>query len=75
MISLLLTGDICCATSMQDHGYQLGERNIWCKETNFNLATHVPLFIRAAGMTSGGGGGRKVSAIVELVDVRKWHIL
>ena len=29
-----------------DHGYQLGERNIWCKETCFNLATHVPLMIR-----------------------------
>ena len=25
----------------RDHGYQLGERNIWCKETCFNLATHV----------------------------------
>ena len=37
-----------------DHGYQLGERNIYCKETCFNLATHVPLMIRVPGQNSTG---------------------
>ena len=49
-----------------DHGYQLGERNIWCKETCFDLATHVPLMIRSPAH---GGGGSKSAALVELVDV------
>jgi hypothetical protein len=51
-----------------DHGYQLGERNIWCKETCFNLATHVPLFIRSPAMQP-SDAGRKEPAMVELVDV------
>ena len=26
-----------------DHGYSLGEADHWCKDTNFELDTHVPL--------------------------------
>lgn len=51
-----------------DHGYQLGERNIWCKETNFNLATHVPLMIRAPWLTR-GAPATSANAMVELVDM------
>lgn len=50
-----------------DHGYQLGERNIYCKETNFNLAAHVPLMVRAPMFP--GSAGKRVSAMVEIVDV------
>jgi arylsulfatase A-like enzyme len=50
-----------------DHGYQLGERNIYCKETNFNLAAHVPLMIRAPGIPSSAGA--RTSAMAEVVDV------
>ena len=51
-----------------DHGYQLGERNIWCKETCFNLATHVPLIVRSP-FTSPGAGPTATEAMVELVDM------
>ncbi len=48
-----------------DHGYQLGERNIWCKETNFNLAAHVPLIIRVPNAT----GSAETRELVEIVDI------
>ena len=50
-----------------DHGYQLGERNIWCKETNFNLAAHVPLFIRAPHIEQKPNASS--GQIVEIIDV------
>ena len=50
-----------------DHGYQLGEHNEWCKSTNFELGTRVPLIVRAPWMSE--STGRKTSALVELVDV------
>ena len=28
------------------HGWQLGEHNEWCKFTNFEDATHVPLMLQ-----------------------------
>jgi iduronate 2-sulfatase len=63
-----------------DHGWQLGEWAEWEKFTNFELATRVPLIVRApwlaaaaAAATAGGAdapaAGRVSSAIVELVDV------
>jgi len=50
-----------------DHGYQLGERNIYCKETNFNLAAHVPLIVRAPHYPS--SLGTRVTGIVEIIDI------
>ena len=32
-----------------DHGWQLGEHNIWGKHTNFELGTRVPFMIRVPG--------------------------
>eukprot|EP00756_Hemistasia_phaeocysticola_P048487 Hpha_TRINITY_DN22911_c0_g1::TRINITY_DN22911_c0_g1_i1::g.154133::m.154133/K01136/IDS; iduronate 2-sulfatase len=52
-----------------DHGYQLGERNVYCKETNFNLATHVPLMIRAPFGTFAGAMGKRTGRLVEIVDI------
>lgn len=49
-----------------DHGYQLGERNQYCKETNYDLATHVPLIVRAPQYAFPAA---RSSAFVELVDV------
>jgi hypothetical protein len=35
-----------------DHGWQLGEHNIWGKHTNFELGARVPLIFHAAGEES-----------------------
>jgi len=33
-----------------DHGWHLGDHNIWCKHTNFEDATRAPLIISAPGI-------------------------
>jgi arylsulfatase A-like enzyme len=35
-----------------DHGWHLGDHNLWCKHTNFEQATHAPLIIAAPGIKS-----------------------
>ncbi len=47
-----------------DHGYHLGEKNLWGKKTNFELDTRVPLIIRSPGEKPGVHDGP-----VELVDL------
>jgi iduronate 2-sulfatase len=49
-----------------DHGYALGEKDRWCKGTNFERDTRVPLMIRAPGMKK---PGERCDSLVELVDV------
>lgn len=49
-----------------DHGWKLGEHNSWCKQTNYEIDTRVPLIIydpRASG------NGDPADSMVELVDV------
>jgi len=51
---------------MTDHGFQLGEHNLWSKYTLFEQTTRVPLLMRVPGRM------RKAAAcdeIVELVDL------
>ena len=48
-----------------DHGYHLGEHNMWTKNTNFEVAVQVPLFISAPGYRN----ARTTSKLVELVDL------
>jgi iduronate 2-sulfatase len=49
-----------------DHGYHLGEQDLWCKSTNFELDARVPLIIDAPSMRV---NGKKSDAIVETVDI------
>ena len=47
-----------------DHGWKLGDHSSWCKHTNFECDTRVPLIIRAPGKGKG-----QSDALVELIDL------
>lgn len=49
---------------MGDHGYHLGELGQWVKYVNTELATRVPLFLRAPGLAP-----RKVGGNIEFLDI------
>ncbi|MCC6124594.1 MAG: sulfatase [Pirellulales bacterium] len=49
-----------------DHGWHLGEHDIWGKMTNFEIATHAPLIISAPGQKNRGA---KIEALAEFVDI------
>ncbi|MDZ7639042.1 MAG: sulfatase [Bryobacterales bacterium] len=49
-----------------DHGWKLGDYGAWCKHTNFELDTHVPMVLSVPGQKNAGGSTR---ALVEYVDV------
>ncbi len=48
-----------------DHGYKLGDYGAWCKHTNLELDTHVPLIVSAPDFTH----GKHSDALVEIVDI------
>jgi len=50
-----------------DHGYQLGEGNQWSKKANTELATHVPLIVRAPFKAA--SVGKRTAVHAELVDL------
>ena len=49
-----------------DHGWKLGEHDAWCKHSNVELDTHVPLIVAAPGQTK---PGQSTKALVEFVDL------
>jgi len=49
-----------------DHGWHLGEQNLWGKMTNFEIATRVPMIICSPGQQRAGA---KTAALVESVDI------
>ena len=49
-----------------DHGWKLGDYGDWCKLTNYEIDTRVPLIIRSPEMPQRGVTS---SALVELVDI------
>jgi iduronate 2-sulfatase len=49
-----------------DHGWKLGDYGAWCKHTNFELDTHVPMVLSVPGQKNAGGA---TSALVEYVDI------
>jgi arylsulfatase A-like enzyme len=49
-----------------DHGWKLGEHAGWCKHTNFELDTHVPMILSVPGMKT---AGQRTRALTEYVDI------
>ncbi len=49
-----------------DHGWKLGEHAMWCKHTNFENDTRVPLICSAPGQKA---PGRQSRGLVEFVDI------
>ncbi len=49
-----------------DHGWHLGEQNLWGKMTNFEIATRVPMIICSPGQAHAGA---KTDALAEFVDI------
>ena len=49
-----------------DHGWHLGEHGMWCKHTNFEVATRVALIISAPGQKN---AGKTTDALAEFVDI------
>ena len=49
-----------------DHGWKLGEHAGWCKHTNFELDTHVPMLLHVPGMKT---AGKRIKALTEYVDI------
>jgi arylsulfatase A-like enzyme len=50
-----------------DHGWHLAEMEVWCKCTNFELATRAPLLIRVPGVTDAGVTSTTLSEHVDLL--------
>ena len=48
-----------------DHGWKLGDHSSWCKHTNFECDTRVPLVIRDPRVE----GGKRTKRLVELIDL------
>ena len=48
-----------------DHGFHLGERGLWCKNSCYELDTRVPLIIREPQQTA----GLRTDSLVELIDL------
>ncbi|MFC2117575.1 sulfatase/phosphatase domain-containing protein, partial [Bacteroidota bacterium] len=49
-----------------DHGWKLGEHNSWCKQTNYEIDTHVPMIIYAPQIKA---KGQECDGFTELVDI------
>lgn len=49
-----------------DHGWHLGDHGMWCKHTNYEQATRVPLIVHVPNRAQEGG---RVRSPVEFVDV------
>ena len=48
-----------------DHGWHLGDHGMWCKHTNYEEATRIPLLVAAPAIPK----GKVCSALVESVDL------
>lgn len=48
-----------------DHGWHLGDHGMWCKHTNYEQATRIPVIVAAPGAAQGA----TTSAMIETVDI------
>jgi len=48
-----------------DHGWTLGEYGKWCKHSNYEYDTRIPLMLKVPGKTS----GERTDALVESLDI------
>ena len=48
-----------------DHGWHLGDHGMWCKHTNYEQATRIPILISGPGIKP----GQRTSALIETVDL------
>lgn len=48
-----------------DHGWHLGDHGMWCKHTNYEQATRIPLVVSAPGLAAAAAA----PALVETVDI------
>lgn len=48
-----------------DHGWHLGDHGQWCKHTNFERATRVPMLIKVPWLP----GASRIDALTEVVDL------
>lgn len=49
-----------------DHGYHLGDHDLWTKHTNYEQANRIPLIFAGPGVTAPGAS---TSALAETVDI------
>lgn len=47
-----------------DHGWHLGDHNLWCKHSNFEQATRAPLIISSPGMEA-----NRTTSPTEFIDI------
>ena len=56
--------DNTIVTIIGDHGWHLGDHNLWCKHSNFEQATRIPMIFKIPGIKA-----LKTSALAEAVDI------
>jgi iduronate 2-sulfatase len=49
-----------------DHGWKLGEHGGWCKHTNFEIDTRIPLFIRLPDGRQAGSTANELTSLIDL---------
>ncbi len=49
-----------------DHGWHLGDHGMWCKHTNYEQATRIPLLIAAPGVSRKNA---RTTSLAETVDI------
>lgn len=49
-----------------DHGWKLGEHNAWCKQTNYEIDTRVPMIFAGPGVEA---RGKQCDALTEFLDI------